>query len=80
MIFNVAVTVAARAVSYIVAEVVAVCAAPCVPFGRFNAFLLLFQKEQSQGTPATTVTRGTMELTGGSAIFYGWKYPLFYSS
>ena len=54
------------------------CAAPCVRFGR--AFLLLFQKEQSQGTPATTVTRGTMELTGGSAIFYGWKYPLFRSS
>ena len=56
------------------------CAARCVRFGRFNAFLLLFQKEQSQGTSATTVTRGTMELTGGSAIFYGWKYPLFHSS
>ena len=74
MICHVAVTVAAC--GYIVAEVVAVCAAPCIRFGRFNAFLLLFQKEQSQGTPATTVTRGTMELTGGSAIFYGWKYPL----
>ena len=45
----------------IVAQVVAVCAAPCVRFGPFNAFLLLFQKEQSQGTSATTVTRGTMD-------------------
>ena len=75
MICHVAVTVAAH--GYIVAEVVAVCTAPCVRFGRFNAFLLLFQKEQSQGMSATSVTRGTMELTGaGSAIFYGWKYPL----
>ena len=47
---------------YTVAKVVAVCAAPCIRFGRFNAFLLLFQKEQSQGTPATTVTRGIMSL------------------
>ena len=46
----------------IVTQVVAVCAAPCVRFGPFNAFLLLFQKEQSQGTSATTVTRGTMDL------------------
>ena len=38
------------------------CAAPCVRFGRFNAFLLLFQKEQSQGTPATTVTREPWNL------------------
>ena len=49
------------------------CAAPCIRFDRFNAFLLLFQKEESQGTSATTVTRGTMGLSGGSAIFYGWK-------
>ena len=76
MICHVAVTVAARGYNIIAAEVVAVCAAPCLRFCRFNAFLLLFQKGQSQGTPATTVTRGTMELTGGSAIFYGWKYPL----
>ena len=68
MIYHVAVT-GCSARGYIVAEVVAVCAAPCVQFGRFNAFLLLFQKEQSQGTPATTVTRGAMELSGGSAIF-----------
>ena len=68
MICHVAVTVAAR--GYIVAEVVAVCAAPCVRFGRFNAFLLLFQKEQSQGMPATTLTKGgAMELTGGVPSF-----------
>ena len=67
MICHVAVTIAAR--GYIVAEVVAVCAAPaCVRFGQFNAFLLLFQKEQSQGTPATTVTRET----------YWWKCHLFW--
>ena len=57
----------------VVAEVVAVCAELCVRFGRFNAFLLLFQKEEPQGTSATTVTRGTNGLSGGSAIFYGWK-------
>ena len=34
--------------------VVAMCAAPCIPFGRFNAFLLPFQTEESKGT-ATTV-------------------------
>ena len=60
MICHVAVTVAAR--GYIVAKVVAVCAAPCIRFGRCNAFLLLFQKEQCQGTPATTVTRGPWSL------------------
>ena len=76
MICHVAVTVAARGYNIIVAKVVAVCAAPCLRFCRYNTFLLLFQKEQSQGTPATTATSGTMELTGGSAIFYGWKYPL----
>ena len=53
----------------VVAEVVAVYAVPCVWFGHFNAFLLLFQKEESEGTSATNVTRGTMELTGESAIF-----------
>ena len=47
----------------VVAEVVTVCAAPCVRFGQFNAFLLLFQIEESEGTSATTVTKGTMELT-----------------
>ena len=55
----------------VVAEAVAVCAAPCVQFGRFNAFLLPFQIEESKGTFATTVTRGTTEFTSGSAIFYG---------
>ena len=69
MICHIAVTVVAR--GCVVAEVVAMCAQPCVRFGRFNAFLLLFQKEESQGTTATTVTRGTMGLSGGSAIFYG---------
>ena len=71
MICHVAVTVAVRACAVVL--VVAVCAAPCVRFaiGRFNAFLLLFQIEESEGTSATTVTRETMELTGGSAIFYG---------
>ena len=39
-------------------------AAPCIRFGGFNAFLLLFQVEESEGTSATTVTMGTMELTG----------------
>ena len=53
MICHVAVTVLAH--GCVVAEVVAVCAEICVRFGRFNAFLLLFQKEQSQGTSATTV-------------------------
>ena len=57
----------------VVAEVVAVCAEPCIRFGRFNAFLLLSQKEESQGTSTATVTRGTMGLSGGSAIFYGWN-------
>ena len=59
----------------VVAEVVAVCAAPCVQFGGFNAFLILFRIEESEGTSAITVTWGTMELTGtgGSAIFYEWK-------
>ena len=67
---------------YIVAEVVAVCAAPCVQFGGFNAFSFAFSKRAvpRNACTATTVTRGTMELTGGSAIFYGWKYPLFHSS
>ena len=68
MIHHVAITVAACACSYVVAEVVAVCAAPC---GRFDAFLLLFQIEESEETSAITVTRGPMELTGGSAILYG---------
>ena len=45
-------------------------AAPCVWFGRFNAFLLFFQIEDSKGTSGTTVIKGTMELTSGSA---GWK-------
>ena len=44
------------------------CAAPC---GRIDAFLLLFQIEESEETSAITVTRGPMELTGGSAILYG---------
>ena len=44
--------------SCIVAEVIAVCAATCIRFGRFNAFLLPFQIEESEGTSATTVTRG----------------------
>ena len=30
--------------------------------------------KESEGTSATTVTRETMELTGGSDTFYGWKY------
>ena len=38
-------------------------ATPFVCFGQVNAFLLLFQIEESVGT-STTVTRGTMELTG----------------
>ena len=63
----------------VVAEVVAVCVAPCIQFGRFNAFLLPFQIEESEVTSATTVTKGTTEFTGGSAIFYGWKWPLFHS-
>ena len=42
------------------------CAAPC---GWFNAFLLSFQIEESEGTFATTVTRGSMELTGGMPSF-----------
>ena len=54
----------------IVAEVVTVCAAPCVRFGQFNAFLLLFQIEESKGTFGTTATKRTMEHTSGSA---GWK-------
>ena len=41
--------------------VVAVC---YIRFGQFNAFLLLFQIEESEGISATNVTRGTMELTG----------------
>ena len=57
----------------VVVEVVAVCAAPCIQFGQFNVFLLPFQIEESEGTSATTVTGGTMELIGGSTIFYGWK-------
>ena len=61
----------------VVVEVVAVCAAPCIRFGRYNAFLLLFQIEESEGNSVTTVTRGTMELTGESVIFYGWKWRLF---
>ena len=56
----------------VVAEVVAVCAAPCIWFGQFNTFLLLFKIEDFEGTSASTVIRArTMELTGGSAIFYG---------
>ena len=42
----------------VVVEVVAVCAAPCIRFSRFNVFLLPFQIEESKGTSATTVTRG----------------------
>ena len=68
MICHVAVTVAVY--GCVVAQVVA---APCNQFGRFNAFLLRFQIEESEETSATTVIRGSMELTGGSAIFYGWK-------
>ena len=30
------------------------CAAPCIRFGRFNAFLLPSEKEESVGTSATT--------------------------
>ena len=44
----------------------------CVRFGRFNAFLLLFQKEGSQGTSATTVTMGTMGLSGGTECHLLW--------
>ena len=74
MICHIAVTVAAHVRLCCIAEVVAVCAAPCIWFGPFNAFLLLFQREESQGTSATTVTKGIMELIGGSAaIFYRWK-------
>ena len=69
MICHVSVTVALRAHG---CEAVAVCAALCIWFGCFNAFLLLFQIEQSEGTSATTVTKVTMKLTGGSAVFYGW--------
>ena len=75
MICHVAVIVATRVVVFL-AEVVAVCAAPCIRFGRFNAFLL-FQIEESKGNSVTTVTRETMELTGGNIIFYGWKWLLF---
>ena len=32
-------------------------AAPCVWFGLFNAFLLLFQIKESEGTTTTTVTK-----------------------
>ena len=53
MICHVAVIVATRVVVFL-AEVVAVCAAPCIRFGRFNAYLLLFQIEESEGTSATT--------------------------
>ena len=70
MICHVAVTVAVCAVQCVLAEVVAVCAAPCIWFGQFNAFLLLFQKEESKGTSATTVTRGTMELTDGNSHYF----------
>ena len=75
MTCHIAVIVAAHAcvVLLYTAKVVAVCAAPCIRFGRFNAFLFLFQIEESKGTSAATVTRGTMELTSESAIFYGWK-------
>ena len=48
--------------SCVVAEVVAVCAVLYIWFGQFNAFLLLFQKEESEGTSATNVTRGTWSL------------------
>ena len=73
MIFHLAITVAACTHGCVVAAVAAVCAAPCVGFDQYNAFLLLFQIEDSEGTSATTVTRRTMELTSGSAMFYGWK-------
>ena len=59
MICYVAVTVQ-RVRGCVAVEVAAVCAAPCVQFGRFNTFLLLFQIEESKGTSATTVTRGTI--------------------
>ena len=42
----------------VVVEVVAVCVAPCIRFGRSNVFLLPFQIEEFEGTSATTVTRG----------------------
>ena len=44
------VTVAAPTRGCVVAEVVAVCAAPCIRFGQFNAFLMVFQIEESEGT------------------------------
>ena len=50
------------------------CAAPC---GRFNAFLLSFQIEESEGTSATTVTRTSMELTGGMPSFMGGIHLLW---
>ena len=61
-----------RACSCVVAEVVAVCAAPCTRFGRFNASLLLFQTEEFEGTSATTVTRETMELTSAGKCHLLW--------
>ena len=56
----------------VIVEVVAVCAAPCIWFGQFNAFLLLFQIEESKGTSATNVTRETMELTGQGKSHLLW--------
>ena len=38
----------------VVAEVLAQYAAPCIRCGQFNAFLLLFQMEEFEGTSATT--------------------------
>ena len=69
MICHVAVTVVAHVRLCCSQGCSSVCAKPCIQFGRFNAFLLLFQIEESKGTSAITVTRGTMRLSSGSAIF-----------
>ena len=57
----------------IVAEVVAVCAAPCIRCDQFNAFLLLFQMEESQGTFATTQCNSE-----GNHGVYWWKCHLLW--
>ena len=74
MICHVAVTVAACVCTIVlyIAEVVAVCAALCARFDRFNAFHLLFQIEKSEGTSATTVIRGSNHGD------YWWKSHLLW--
>ena len=76
MICHVAVTVAVHLRSCVLAEVVAVCAHLAFSLVDLMLFFCFFKIEESEGTFATTVTRGTVHgayLAGGSVIFYGWK-------